>query len=118
MRAWECKAKPAQKKLARCDLESLPMLGCLAPRARFELAALRLIAEAVKTSKCHIWRRLRDLKAIYPALELDGNWTEVDLLTLRSETSPNLPSRYFKEMFLADYEISEDLGPFHSALLK
>ena len=49
----------------------------MAPRARFELATLRLTAEAVKISKCHIWRRLRDLKAIYSALELDGGWTEV-----------------------------------------
>lgn len=37
----------------------------LAPRARLELATLRLAAEAVKISKCHIRRRSRDLKTIY-----------------------------------------------------
>jgi len=29
-----------------------------------------------KTSKCRIWCRLRDFKAIDPALELDRSWTE------------------------------------------
>jgi hypothetical protein len=29
-----------------------------------------------KTSKCRIWCRIRDLTTIYPALELDGSWTE------------------------------------------
>ncbi len=29
-----------------------------------------------KTSKCRIWCRLRDSTTIYPALEVDGSWTE------------------------------------------
>jgi hypothetical protein len=29
-----------------------------------------------KTSKCRIWCRLRDRTTIYPALEVDGSWTE------------------------------------------
>src|SRR5438309_11132169 len=30
-----------------------------------------------KTSKCRIWCRLRDSATIYPALEVDGSWTEI-----------------------------------------
>jgi hypothetical protein len=40
-------------------------------------------AEAVKTSKCQIWRRLRDFTAIYPALNRTEvgrkpNWTRLE----------------------------------------
>ena len=47
--------------------------------------SLRLTTEAVKISKCHIWRCLRGLKAIYPA-----NWTEVGGKSLRTPTHNRL----------------------------